>query len=108
MAEGVLCHHMPVVIGPAPEFTVQLPDQLLRGGSGVGFDQCPDFSQEALDRGLGRFDQELALVLAYVESEEIEAVVYVRDVGLLFGKLQTSHPEEGNHGGLHPLLENLF
>jgi len=74
---------VPVVVGPAPYQGVELPYQLPGWGLPVGLDDPPDLAEERLDVLPGRFDEQLAPVLAYVEAQEVEAVLDMRDDCLL-------------------------
>ena len=49
----------------------------------VGFDDRAHFVQERFDVLFGRFDQQLALVLTYVLSQEVEALIYIGQPGFL-------------------------
>ena len=74
---------MPVIVGPAPYQGVELPYQLPGRGLPVGLDDLPDLGEERFDVLPGRFDEQLAPVLAYVEAQEVEAVFDMRDDCLL-------------------------
>src|SRR3984893_5542417 len=90
VAEGSFRHHMTVVVGPASEFEVQVPDQLCRLDRRASFYRFPNIIQEAFYRSLGGLDEHLARVLAYVESQKIKAILDVRDTGFLFREFQTT------------------
>jgi hypothetical protein len=78
IGEGLLRHDVSEIISPAPQLAVELPDQVFRFGRDVGFDDSANSFEEAFDRTLGGLDEELACVLAYVESKKIKAVVVNR------------------------------
>ena len=82
IGKGLLRHHMPVVVGPAPKLAVELPEQNFRCGGVVGFDQFPNIAQEAMNCRLGGRDQELTCVFTQIEPQKIKAIVDMRDMVL--------------------------
>ena len=69
------------------------------------------FTSKAVHQDVGRskvlgpyvesYTDYLTPVLTHVESEEIKAIVDVRDLSLLFREFQTTLPEKGHHRGFH-------
>jgi len=57
IGKGLLRHLVTVVVGPAPQLAIELPDQFLRFGGGIRFDQCSNFVQEAFYGWLGGLNQ---------------------------------------------------
>jgi hypothetical protein len=49
----------------------------------------PDFSQESLDTFLGRLDEQLAFILAYILPKKVEPLLNMCYFGFLLRKLQT-------------------
>src|SRR5579863_102120 len=90
------------------ELISKLPDELFRLERRVGFDPLSNLTQKACDGFFGRLDQEFARVLAYVKSEEIKAIVYVCNTGLLLREFQTPFPEKRRHRRLYFHLQHFF
>ena len=90
MIEGLLAHHMPVIIGPTPSHGVELGNQIRRCSLLIGLHDLPDLTEELFDILSGGFDQQFARVLAHVLAQEIEAVLNVRDMGFLRGEFQSA------------------
>ncbi len=71
--ERALTHHVPMIVGPAPDFGVELMDQIGGRHAQRGFDCLPDAAQEGFNILLGRFDEQFPVgILAHVLSEEIK------------------------------------
>ena len=88
---------MAVVVTPAPDRRVEAVDENpLR----QTFACADEFSRALLDRcdaGCGRLDEQLALILPDIETEEIEALIDMDDTCLLLGQFQSSLLEELHH-----------
>jgi hypothetical protein len=54
LIEGCLAHHMPVIVGPAPDHGVELGNQIRRCGLFVGLHDLPDFTKSVSKKsGIG-------------------------------------------------------
>ena len=86
-----LTHHMPMIVGPAPDFGVEFMDQIGGGHAERGFDCLPDAAQEGVNVLLGRLNEQFPVgVLAHVLSEEIKTFLHVGDDRLRRRKFQPS------------------
>src|SRR6516164_6159817 len=81
--QGLLAAHMPVIVGPAPDDRVELHNQVSGSGLTARLDDGSDFGQERRHILAGWLDQDGAVVSTHVLSEEIKAVLNMRDTGLL-------------------------
>src|SRR5207248_11581132 len=72
--EGLLADHMPVILRPASQEASELQDQVPGLGLLVRLHQFADLVQERLDTLLRRLDEQLAVVLADVLAEAVEAL----------------------------------
>ena len=89
--ERVLTHHVPMIVGPTPDFGVELMNQIGGRHAQRGFDCLPDAAQEGFNILLGRFDEQFPVgILAHVLSEEIKTFLHVGDDRLRGRKFQTS------------------
>ena len=77
-----------MIICPAPDDRVEQLDQKLLFDRFIPANRRPDFLQEVVRVLLGRFDEQLAVILAEVLSEEVEPLLDVRDAGFLWRELQ--------------------
>ena len=105
--EHLLADYVAVIIGPAPDDGVELVNQVAGCGLFVGVDDCLRFGQERFDALAGRFDEELAVVLAYVLSQEVESVVDVGYPGLFWGQFQASFLQKLFQEGEDLLCQDL-
>ncbi len=64
------------------------PYQVLLTGGFVRTDDAPDFLQERVRVLLRRRDEQFAVELAEILSEEVEPLVNMRDAGFLWRELQ--------------------
>ena len=80
--KGFRTDHMPVIIGPSPNFRVSLSDQISGCGLLVVFDDFSDAFQKGMDVLSRGGDEQLPLVLAEMLSEKIETILNVSDEGL--------------------------
>src|SRR5258708_2130971 len=99
-----LAHHMLVIPCPPANERVEQQDQISRCGSLVLLHDLSDFFQERFHVLLGRFDNELPIVLAYMLSEEVEAIFNMRHEGFLSREGQSSFPHELLHEGFDFVL----
>src|SRR6476619_4400312 len=98
---------MPLTVRPAPQFPVELDDEVERSGRLLGSDEIPDIPEQATDAILGWPDQELTPVLPDVRSEKVEPSLDVRDLRLLLREVETTFPKEGCYGGQDFLFQLL-
>jgi hypothetical protein len=90
-SERALTHHVPMIVGPAPDFGVELMDQIGGRHAQRGFDDLTDAAQESLNVLLGRLDEQFPVgILAHVLSEEIKTLLHVGDDRLRGRKFQPS------------------
>ena len=90
-----LTHHMPMIVGPTPDFGVEFMDQIGGRDAQRSFDSLPDAAQEGFNVLLGRLDEQLPVrVAAHVLSEEIKAVLHVRNDCFRRREFKTSFLQE--------------
>src|SRR4051794_19606093 len=96
--EDALAHGISVVHGPALDLLIQAPDQVSRRHAARVVDRLLDLGQERLDAPLRWLDQDLAIAEAPDRlAQEIEAVLDMRDPGLLVGEFETPLAQEVFH-----------
>lgn len=84
-------HHVPMIVGPTPDFGVEVTDQIGGRHAQRSFDCLPDAAQESLSVLLGRLDEQFPVgILAHVLSEEIKAFLHMGDDRLRGRKCQPS------------------
>ena len=84
-------HHVPMIVGPTPDFGVEVTDQIGGRHAQRSFDGLPDAAQESLNVLLGRLDEQFPVgILAHVLSEEIKAFLPMGDDRLRGRKCQPS------------------
>ena len=89
--ENALTHEVPVIIGPTPYFGVQPINQAGSRQTQASFNYLSDAVQEDFHVPLGRLDEQLSVgIPAHVLSEEIKALLHVRDDCLLGRKFKPS------------------
>jgi len=88
-----------MVIGPATNDWIQLPDQVLLAGRFVRIDNVPDFLQEVVRVLPRRLNQQFAAVFPEILSKEVESLVDMRDERFLRGELQAPLTEKLLHQG---------
>src|SRR5260370_677514 len=90
-SERAFAHHMPMIVGPTANLGVELIDQLNPKHSMRGLDGLSDAVQEDFDILLGRLDEQFSVrISAQLLSEEIKALLHVRNDGLLRREFKTS------------------
>jgi len=90
-----LAHHMPMIICPAPDFGVELIDQVGGSRAQSSFDRSSDAAQESLDIFLGGLDEQFSIgISAHVLSEEVKALLHVRNDCLCWREFQPSFLQE--------------
>jgi len=103
--EHVFAHDMAVVSAAPTSHRVETSDQDTLGQAFACPDNRPSLLLRWRDTGGGRFDEQLAPVLADIEAEEVKALVDRDDTGLLLCQLQPSVLEELRYQGLDFLFE---
>ena len=91
VSERVFAHHVPMIVRPTTNLRVELIDQIGgRHAMGV-FDDSSDAIQEGSNILLGRLDEQFPVgISAHVLSEEIKAVLHVRNDSLCRREFKTS------------------
>jgi len=94
-SERAFTHHVPMIVGPAHNFGVELMDQIGGRHAQRGFDCLPDAAQKGFDILLGRLDEQFPVgILAHVLSKEIKTFLHVSDDRLRGRKFQPSFLQE--------------
>jgi hypothetical protein len=90
-SERAFAHHVPMIVGPTANLWVELIDQVGGRHATCSFDGSSDAIQEGFNILLGRLDEQFPIrISAHVLSEEIKAVLHVRNDGLLRREFKTS------------------
>ena len=80
-----------MIVGPTTYLWVELIDQVGGRHAMCSFDGSSDAIQEGFDILLGRLDEQFPVrISAHVLSEEIKAVLHVRNDGLLRREFKTT------------------
>src|SRR5262249_17317832 len=108
VVEGDFARHMAVIVGPAPDHRVELSYQIGRSSLFVRLHDFPDFSQECFYILPGWLDEKLTPVLRYVLSQKIEAVLNVRNAGLLWGEFEPAFAEKLLHHRFDLLFQEFI
>ena len=87
--ERLLRHDMLMIVRPPPDDRVEPTNQIFLAGGFVRVDDSTDFLQERVRVLLRRLDEQFAVELAEILSEEVEPLVNMRDAGFLWRELQT-------------------
>ena len=87
-------HDMPMVVRPSPNDRVEQANQVLLTRGFIRTDDAPDFLQERVRVLLRRRDEQFAVELAEMLSEEVEPLINMRDAGFLWRELQTPFAKE--------------
>src|SRR5262249_4689158 len=96
--EDAFAHSKTVVHGPALDLLIQTPDQVSRRHASRAVDRFLDLGQEPLDAPPRRLDQHFAVVTTLERlPKKIEAVLAMRDSGLLVGEFETPLGQELLH-----------
>ena len=95
VSKRVFAHHVPMIVGPTANFWVELIDQIGGRHAMCVFDDSSDAIQESSNILLGRLDEQFSVrVSAHVLSEEIKAMLHVRNDGLCRREFKTSFLQE--------------
>ncbi len=88
-------HHVPMIVRPTANLWVELIDQVGGRHAVRSFNDSSDAIQEDSNILLGRLDEQFPVrIPAHVLSEEIKAVLHVRDDRLRWRKFKTSFLQE--------------
>ena len=94
-SERAFAHHVPMIVSPTPNLRVELIDQIGGRHAMRGFDDSSDALQEGSNILLGRLDEQFPVgISAHILSEEIKAVLHVRNDGLRRREFKTSFLQE--------------
>ena len=94
-SERAFAHHVPMIVCPTANLRVELIDQIGGRHAMCSFDDSSDAIQEGSDILLGRLDEQFSVrVSAHVLSEEIKAMLHVRNDGLCRREFKTSFLQE--------------
>src|ERR1700719_5120684 len=100
-SECAFAHHVPMIVRPTSNLWVELIDQIDGRHAMRSFDGSSDAIQEGSNILLGRLDEQFPVrVPTHALSEEIKAVLHVRDDRLRWRKFKTSFLQE--------LLDEVF
>lgn len=95
VSKRVFAHHVPMIVRPTANFRVELIDQIGGRHAMCSFDDSSDALQKGSNILLGRLDEQFSVrVSAHVLSEEIKAVLHVRNDCLRRRKFKTSFLQE--------------
>ena len=109
VCEGTFADHVPMVVGPTPNFWVELIDQIGSRHAKPSFNRNSDAIQEGFDILLGRLDEQFPVrVAAHVLSEEIKAFLHVRNDRLRGREFEPSLLKELLDEGLDLSLQQIF
>lgn len=90
-SECAFAHHVPMMVRPTTNLWVELIDQIGGRHAMRSLDGSSDVLQEGFDILLGRLDEQFPVgISAHVLSEEIKAVLHMRNDGLLRREFETS------------------
>ena len=95
VSERAFAHHVPMIVRPTANLWVELIDQIGGRHAMCVFDDSSDAIQEGSNILLGRLDEQFPVgISAHVLSEEIKAVLHVRNDGLCRREFKTSFLQE--------------
>ena len=90
-SERAFAHHVPMIVRPTANLRVELIDQVGGRYAMRSFDSSSDAIPEGFNILLGGLDEQFPVrISAHVLSEEIKAVLHVRNDGLRRREFQTS------------------
>src|SRR5215471_15091989 len=104
--EDRLADHVAMLVGPPPNDGVELRYQIARRGLLIGLHDMPEVPEEWAHILRGGFNEEFPRVFPDMLSQEVEAVLDVRDMGFCLGKLQTTFVEKVFHQRFDLLFQN--
>src|SRR5258708_6494093 len=95
VSERAFAHHVPMIVRPTANLWVELIDQIGGSHAMCVFDDSSDALQEGSNILLGRHDEQFPVgIPAHILSEEIKAVLHVRNDGLCRREFKTSFFQE--------------
>src|SRR5580700_6173200 len=94
VTKGLFSADVPVIHSPTGDLLVELVYKVPRLNRFVSLDNFSDIGKEARHVLFRRRNYKLAVVLANVLSEKVEADFYMRDQGLLFREFQPSFAQK--------------
>ena len=95
VSKRVFAHHVPMIVHPTANLWVELIDQIGGRHAMCVFDDSSDALQEGSNILLGRLDEQFSVrVSAHVLSEEIKAMLHVRNDRLRRREFKTSFLQE--------------
>ena len=107
--KGAFARRITVIHGPAFDLLVQTLDHFSCRLAARAVDGLLDLGQERLDALRRRLGQDLAAAIApYVLPQEIEAVLHMRDPGLLVRELEPSFLQEMSHERLDLITKKFL
>jgi len=90
-SERAFAHHVPMIVRPTANLRVELIDQVGGRHAMCVFDDSSDALQEGSNILLGRLDEQFPVrISAHILSEEIKAMLHVRNDGLCRREFKTS------------------
>src|ERR1700740_1308347 len=90
-SECAFTHHVPMIVRPTTNLWIELIGQIGGRHAMCSFDSSSDALQEGFNILLGRLDEQFPVrISAHILSEEIKAVLHVRNGGLLRREFKTS------------------
>ena len=94
-SERAFAHYVPMIVRPTTDHRVEFVNQIGGRHAMRSFDSSSDAFQEGFDILLGRLDEQFPVrISAHVLSEEIKAVLHVRNDGLLRREFKPSFLQE--------------
>src|SRR5437660_10906587 len=88
---------MPVVIRPTPNDRIEPTDQVLLSRRFIPPDDAAHTAPNSILRVFRRHDEELAVIRAYIESEEVKPFRYMRDLRFLRRQREPAFRKERLH-----------
>ena len=106
--EDFFAHDMLMILCPSSNDWVQHQDQMTSRGSLMVLDDFSDFSRKAFTFFFDGLIMSLPLVLAYMLSQKVKAVLNMRDERFLSREGQSSFPHEWFNERFGFLLQSFF
>ena len=107
--KGAFARRITVIHGPALDLLIQTPDHFSCRQAARAVDRFLYLGQERLHVSRGRLGEHLAAAItSHILSQEIEAILHMRDLGFLVGEFQTAFLQEMSHERLHLVTEEFL